>query len=321
VANVNDAPEIGTALANQAGRVGTALSWQLPGSAFVDADAGDVLAYSATLSDGSPLPAWLALDATTGVFSGTPAPASVGNYALRATATDLAGAQASQSFTLAIESGANQVPITMPDVASVIEDRKLLTWGNVLSNDRAPEGERLRVVDPGIRRGEYGVLTLLSNGGYAYVLDNFSSRVQSLGVGETLTDTFGYQASDGSQRSNGALTVNIQGINDAPDLVHPLANVQLAKGKAFSWRIPSGSFVDADRNDILSYTATLSSGKALPTWLNFEAATQTFSGTTPANAKGSISVHVAASDGHGEYSVASDDFKISEIIGLQLQAA
>ncbi|MBP9714332.1 MAG: putative Ig domain-containing protein [Sterolibacterium sp.] len=321
VANVNDVPEIGTVLANQVGRVGTVLSWQLPGSAFVDVDAGDVLAYSATLSDGSLLPAWLALDATTGIFNGIPAPASTGNYALRATATDLAGAQASQSFTLAIEPGANQVPITMPDVASVIEDRKLLTWGNVLSNDRAPEGERLRVADPGIRRGEYGVLTLLSNGGYAYVLDNFSSRVQGLGAGETLTDIFGYQASDGSQRSNGALTVSIQGTNDAPDRVHPLANVQLAKGKAFSWRIPSGSFVDADRNDTLSYTATLFSGKALPTWLNFDAATQTFSGTTPTNAKGSLHVHVTASDGHGEYSVASDDFKISEIIGLPLQAA
>jgi hypothetical protein len=97
--------------------------------------------------------------------------------------------------------------------------------------------------------------------------------------------------------------------------------VQLAKGKAFSWRIPSGSFVDADRNDTLSYTATLFSGKALPTWLNFDAATQTFSGTTPTNAKGSLHVHVTASDGHGEYSVASDDFKISEIIGLPLQAA
>ncbi|CAD5377721.1 conserved hypothetical protein [Pseudomonas sp. OF001] len=310
VTNVNDAPEVGTLLANQTGRAGTALSWQLPATAFVDVDAGDVLTYSATLSDGSALPDWLAFDAATGTFSGTPA--SAGNYALRVTATDLAGAQASQSFALAVESGGgNQAPVTAPDAANVIEDRKLLAWGNVLSNDRDPEGERLRVADPGIRRGEYGVLTLLSNGTYAYVLDDCSSKVQGLGVGETATETFNYLASDGTQHSDGALTVTVQGSNDTPDLVRRLSDVQLAKGKAFSWQMPAGSFKDTDRNDTLSYTATLSNGKALPTWLKFDAATQTFSGTAPANAKSSIDVRVTTSDGHGECSTASDDFTVS----------
>ncbi|WP_172955071.1 calcium-binding protein [Sterolibacterium denitrificans] len=310
VANVNDAPEVGTPLANQSGRAGTALSWQLPGTAFVDVDAGDVLAYSATLSDGSTLPGWLAFDAATGTFSGTPS--SAGNHVLRVTATDLAGAQASQTFTLAVESGGgNQAPITTTDTASLIEDRKLLTWGNVLDNDRDPEGGHLHVADPGIRCGEYGLLTLLPNGAYAYVLDNFSAKVQGLGAGETLTETFGYLASDGSQRSNGALTVTVQGTNDAPELARCLADVQLARGKAFSWQMPAGSFKDADRNDTLSYTATLSNGKALPAWLKFDAATQTFSGTAPAITLGSIDVRITASDGQGAQSNASDVFKIS----------
>lgn len=310
VANVNDAPEVGVLLGNQSGRVGQPTRWQLPEGAFVDVDAGDVLTYSATLADGSALPGWLTFDAATGSFSGTPATA--GNYVLRVTATDLAGASASQSFTLAVESGGgNQAPVTAPDTATVIEDRKLLAWGNVLANDRDPEGKRLRVADPGIRRGEYGVLTLLSNGTYAYVLDDCSSKVQGLGAGETVTETFNYLASDGTQRSNGALTVTVQGTNDMPDLVRCLSDVQLAKGKAFSWQMPAGSFRDADRNDTLSYAATLSNGKPLPSWLKFDAATQTFSGTAPASARGSIDVRVTASDGHGECSTASDVFKIS----------
>ncbi|MBI5780046.1 MAG: putative Ig domain-containing protein [Rhodocyclales bacterium] len=309
VSNVNDAPEVGTVLANQSGRAGKALSWQLPGTAFVDVDAGDVLAYTATLADGSALPDWLAFDAASGTFSGTPA--SAGNYVLRVTATDLAGAQASQSFTLAVESGGgNQAPVTTADTANVIEDRTLLAWGNVLANDRDPEGKHLSVADAGIRRGEYGVLTLLSNGTYAYVLDDCSPKVQGLGVGESVTDTFNYLASDGSQRSDGALTITVQGTNDTPDLVRRLSDVQLAKGKAFSWQMPAGSFRDADRNDTLSYTATLSNGKPLPSWLKFDAATQTFSGTAPANAKGSIEVCVTASDGHGECSTASGGFKV-----------
>ena len=91
---------------------------------------------------------------------------------------------------------ADKLDVVLAEYHRAIEDRKLFTWGNVLANDRDPEGERLRVADPGIRRGEYGVLTLLSNGTYAYVLDDCSTKVQGLGVGETVTETFNYLASD-----------------------------------------------------------------------------------------------------------------------------
>ena len=310
VQNTNDAPEVGTVLSDLHALEDAPFAFTMPQDAFRDVDAGDVLTYTATLADGSALPDWLAFDATTGTFSGTPA--TVGNYALRVTATDQAGAQASQRFTLAVESGGgNQAPVTTADTAHVIEDCKLLARGNVLANDRDPEGKSLRVADPGIRRGEYGVLTLLSNGTYAYVLDDCSAKVQGLGAGESVTETFNYLASDGKERSSGALTVTVQGTNDTPDLVRCLTDVQLAKGKAFSWQLPTGSFKDADRNDTLAYTATLPNGKPLPSWLQFDAATQTFSGTAPANAKGSIDVRVTASDGHGECSTASDVFKIS----------
>lgn len=308
VVNTNDAPTIGALLPGQTATKNTAFTYALPADSFVDADPGDRLSYSATLADGSALPDWLKFDAQTGTFSGTPATA--GNYALRVTATDLAGAQASQTFTLDIKAGSsNQAPITALDTAIVTEDRNLLALGNVLDNDRDPEGKRLSVADPGIRCGEYGVLTLLSNGSYAYVLNDFSPKVQGLGAGETLTETFNYLASDGTQRSGGALKVTVQGTNDTPDLVRCLTDVQLTKGKAFSWRMPAGNFRDVDRNDTLSYTATLSNGKALPTWLKFDAATQTFSGTAPIS--GSIDVRITASDGHGASSTASDVFRIS----------
>ncbi|MDY0013412.1 MAG: putative Ig domain-containing protein [Rhodocyclaceae bacterium] len=310
VIDTNDAPTVGVALAAQTVTEDVAFMFALPTDAFVDTDLGDRLSYSATQADGSALPDWLVFDAATSSFSGTPA--SAGDYTLRVTATDQAGTQASQTFTLAVESSSgNLTPISTPDAAEVIEDRKLLAWGNVLANDSDPEGERLWLADAGIRRGEYGVLTLLPSGDYAYVLDDFSSKVQGLGIGETASEVFAYLASDGTQRSNGALTVTIQGANDAPDLVRYLADVRLAKGNAFSWQMPAGSFRDVDRTDTLRYTATLSNGKALPTWLKFDAATQTFSGTAPANASGSINVHITASDDHGESSIASDVFKIS----------
>jgi len=309
VTNVNDVPEVGALLADQPARVATPFTWQLPQGAFVDVDAGDSLTYSARLIDGSALPEWLAFDAATTSFNGTPAAA--GRYAVQVTATDLAGAQASQVFALDVASGGNLAPITALDTATVIEDHKLVDWGNVLTNDRDPEGSTLKVADPGFRRGEYGVLTLLSNGRYAYVLDDRSTKVQGLGTGETVVDRFNYLASDGTERSSGELAVTVQGTNDTPELARYLQDVQLAKNKAFSWQMPVGSFTDRDRNDSLNYTATLKNGKPLPTWLKFDATTQTFSGTAPANAKDSIEVQVVVSDGHGECSTASDVFKVS----------
>ncbi|TLN00503.1 hypothetical protein FDZ73_19250, partial [bacterium] len=310
VTNVDDAPETGALLINQKGRAGTPVNWKMPNGAFVDVDAGDTLIYTASLVDGSKLPDWLNFDAATGTFSGTPTTA--GTHTLRVTATDASGAQVSQTFTLDILSGGgNLAPITVPDAENLMEDRKLLAWGNVLDNDRDPEGKTLKVADSGIRQGEYGILTLLSNGSYAYVLNDFSSKVQGLREGETVTEHFSYQASDGTVHNSGELTVTVQGTNDSVELARRLVDVQLGKGKSFSWQLPAGSFIDRDRNDKLTYTAKLADGKALPSWLKFDAATQTFSGTAPANAKNSIEVRVMASDGHGESSVASDVFKVS----------
>lgn len=309
VQDINAAPEAGVPLADQDISRGVAFSWQLPAGAFVDTDAGDVLGYSARLADGSPLPDWLSFDAASGTFSGTAV--QVGEYHIMVTATDLAGASANQEFALRVQGGTDPVPVTAPDTATVIEDQKLLAWGNVLDNDRHPEGRNLWVADPGIRRSDYGVLTLLSNGTYLYVLEDWAPEVQQLGAGEVAIDRYTYLASDGKTRSTGELLVTVQGTNDRPELAKPVADVQLAKGKAFSWRIPAGSFVDRDSNDTLSYGATLSNGQPLPAWLGFDAATRTFNGTVPSNAKGSLDVRLTASDGHGASSNASDVFRVS----------
>jgi hypothetical protein len=78
VSNVNDAPTVATALSDQTTLEDAAFSFQVPASTFADVDTGDTLTYTATRSDGTPLPGWLAFDATTRTFSGTPVNADVG---------------------------------------------------------------------------------------------------------------------------------------------------------------------------------------------------------------------------------------------------
>ncbi|HEY9809223.1 MAG TPA: putative Ig domain-containing protein [Halomicronema sp.] len=65
---------------------------------------------------------------------------------------------------------------------------------------------------------------------------------------------------------------------------------------AFNFVIPAGTFTDIDEGDTLTYSATLADGTALPSWLQFNAASQTFSGT-PANENlGTLIVKVTATD-------------------------
>ena len=103
VANVNDAPSVAQAPRNLAARERESFSWTLPALTFVDVDAGDQLNYALTLADGSALPAWLSFNPATRTLSGSPGEYDLGNFSLRVTATDLAGASASVQFALTVD--------------------------------------------------------------------------------------------------------------------------------------------------------------------------------------------------------------------------
>lgn len=85
----------------------------VPQNTFIDMDAKDVLRYTASLSDGRPLPGWLTFDPVLRKFSGTPPRADTLN--IRIIATDTAGATASMALGLYIE---NDV-FTGPPVATL----------------------------------------------------------------------------------------------------------------------------------------------------------------------------------------------------------
>jgi hypothetical protein len=67
-------------------QVGRLFRFTMPAETFIDDDGNNTLSYSATLSDGSPLPAWLLFDSASQTFSGTPA--EVAELRILVTATD-----------------------------------------------------------------------------------------------------------------------------------------------------------------------------------------------------------------------------------------
>ncbi|BBB30134.1 DUF4347 domain-containing protein [Neptunomonas japonica] len=102
---------------------------------------------------------------------------------------------------------------------------------------------------------------------------------------------------------------NLEPINNDPTLNNALIDQNTTQDTAFSYTFAAGSFGDVDVSDTLTYSATLSSGAALPSWLTFDNATRTFSGT-PLNADvGTLTVDVIADDGNGG-TPATDGFSL-----------
>ena len=62
-------------------------------------------------------------------------------------------------------------------------------------------------------KGDHGKFSIDANGNWKYELDNNDPKVQALGVGEKLVETFEVVTADGTK---GTVTVTINGTNDAP---------------------------------------------------------------------------------------------------------
>ncbi|MFD1139891.1 putative Ig domain-containing protein [Larkinella insperata] len=93
--------------------------------------------------------------------------------------------------------------------------------------------------------------------------------------------------------------------NQAPVVANPIPDQVATAGTNFAYTFPSTTFSDPDAN-ALSYSASLSTGASLPSWLTFNAASRTFSGNPPGST--TLSLRVTANDGQGGQ--VSDDFAL-----------
>ena len=179
--------------------------------------------------------------------------------------------------------------------------------GNVLTNDTDPDAGDTKTVTAvrfgtitgslgNALAGTYGSLILNAAGVYTYTINESNAAVQALRLStNTLSDVFSYTMRDTAGATAVAnLTVTIRGANDAPVLAAQTANQNATIGTAYSFVLPANTFTDVDSGDTLTYTATSADGSALPTWLSFNAATRTFSGT-PTTA-GTYGIRVAVAD-------------------------
>jgi hypothetical protein len=140
------------------------------------------------------------------------------------------------------------------------------------------------------------------------VTDSFSGTApitaQILSIAVTATDTGGRSVTD-------TFSATVVG---APVVTAQTATQTFTQGSTVSFALPSDTFTDP-QGESLTYKATLANGQALPGWLSFNAATQTFSGTAP-NAVENLGIKVTATDTSGLS--ASDSFAVDVTQSLKL---
>ena len=125
------------------------------------------------------------------------------------------------------------------------------------------------------------------------------AKFNDLSATQTDQAVFHFAVSDGALSTPDALTLTIDGADDAPTLVNPTANQAATAGTPYTLALPASTFHDADAGDHLTLTASLSDGSALPAWLAFNASASTFSGTPGSSDVGGFDVKVMATDTSG----------------------
>ncbi len=179
---------------------------------------------------------------------------------------------------------------------SVTEDAgsQLTTSGNLAISDTDP-GQAIFSPSVTSSPSNLGSLSITENGRWTYSVNNNSA--QYLSANAQRVETFTVRSLDGT--ASQTINITVIGINDTPRVANQIAPQTAAEDTFFNFILPANTFSDVDIGDTLTYTARLSDGSPLPTWLNFNAATRTFSGTPTQDHVGNLNLRVTATDQSG----------------------
>lgn len=215
LAALNRPPAVANPVPDQATLEDAAYVFTVAGDAFADPDPGDTLTLSASLAAGSALPGWLAFDAASRTFAGTPANADVGGYEIRLLAEDGRGGAAEDRFVLTVLN-VNDAPVAADDAGAAIEDGGpvALVGALLLANDTDIDaGDALSVAGVDAVSAAGAVVSLVAG----EVLYDIGGLFQSLGEGASATDSFGYRVADlAGAAASATVTIAVTGVNDAP---------------------------------------------------------------------------------------------------------
>ncbi|MXW93172.1 MAG: hypothetical protein F4X42_03700 [Rhodospirillaceae bacterium] len=282
--SVNAAPTVAIQIPNQSATVGTAFTYQFPANTFADADS-DPLTYTAEESDGTALPSWLAFNAGTRTFTGTPQSGDTGTVTVRVTADDNNGGTVFDDFDIAVSAADTPVTgsLTVPSALTVAEGgaQPTLSFTGTLTGSpgntagvafsgtsgTATVGQCSTVGNDVIVTGTWNVqagtdpsITLTQIAHFDVCDDSVDEPAETF----TLTLTAGNDLFDASQsHCTSARVCNIEvtiqasdnAANAAPTVANPIPDRTARVGRAFRYQFPMNTFADTDSGDVLVYAS------------------------------------------------------------------
>jgi len=291
------APILNAQTANQTLAANHAFSLSLA-SAFSDPQ-GQTLSYKVTQANGQALPSWLSFNASTDTLSGT-TPLTSSSTQVLVTVTDTSGLSATETFSIADTVSAPV--LAKATAAQQITPGHSFSFALPAGTFTDPQGETLSYT------------AKLASGAALPSWLSFNAQTQTFSGNAPSANTSLSLVVSASNQA-GLSTSETFTLNDgyaAPTLHTQTANQTINAGKAFSIALPSTTFVDP-QGLALTYKAALSGGQALPSWLTFNAQTETFSGTAPTTA-GTFGITLTATDSAGLS--ASETFSINDVASV-----
>jgi len=269
--------------------------------AFTDIDNAS-LNYTATLANGSALPAWLVFDPATRTFSGTPASDAAGTYSVLVRASDgTATSSIAVNFTVL---PLPQQPVIAPEPVAVpapvvVETPPAPAPLPVAALPPLP----IFVPTPDIVDTRINAAAPLNMGGSdaTIQLDGRGIRAADLSNAEYRRSA---EMSDLYTDNNGFRTVVAKAENPALMLFQGVPDQYAESGRALVMTIPSDAFVHTQADAVVRLAATMQDGRPLPSWVQFDAQTGKFTGEVPTGLVGELRIKLTARDINGHEATA-----------------
>ena len=270
-------PVLSHRISNRLAPIGSVYQFAVPKNSFYDPN-GLALSYLAQGVNNQLLPGWLQFNATSLLFFGVANTSNITVYTLQLIATNGAGGQVIASFTLRTDhfpvfnkiislpiASVNQPWVwALPSDAFIDADGDLLTYF-ATEEDGGPLPSWL----------SFNPITHTFTGMPLF------SGIQGLKI--TAQDSYG-------GRNSTYFNMTILPESQSGSVINPPG---IRAGKTFEFQVPQTSF---GSNETLSYSAILTDGETLPSWLRFIASNLSFSGIPGSLDIGSYDITVTATD-------------------------
>ncbi len=142
---------------------------------------------------------------------------------------------------------------------------------------------------------------------------SFSGTPENDDVGILSVQIIAYDIMEGKGSTN--FEIEVQNVNDPPYVQNTLSDIELNQNDNIAIQVPDNIFADIDINDVLTLSAQLADGSMLPSWIKFDKATGTFSGT--AKDVGEFDINVIATDKAGESTSTKFKMTVLAVTGIE----